>query len=316
MYPQDQNMTEKSPLAKTTQVEYMRALRLIARSDGRSLEEITTKSRARVVKAAVRWGVGEYISSEITSAALLPDISLALERLGGKDRAIAVVDAIAVGGLKRRVGRVKKLNGLEPGWALRLVMATKGESAIEHAAVVALFHTGCRISELHGILLCRIKDHIGIAIKGTKQKKQAGQSLRRVIFPIEGTLEKLAALCPEERTFFCPFEFLKTRRVERVIEKASQLTQGSPRRINSSCLRNNVASLAKAAGWEPSKIAGFLGHQSETTQQYYGRAVKGQGARRDGWVEPIKVTASTSTRPAMSKPFDLNSIEIVQDVPR
>jgi integrase len=306
MYPQEPNSTVKTVLSKTTVDEYLRVIILISKFGGDPFQAIVTKSRARVIKAAVRWAIEQTKRGDIASNPLLPDISLALERLGGIDHANELINAINIDSLKRRVGRVKKLNGLEPEWALRLVTATEMETPVEHAAVVALFLTGCRISELADFQICSLPRALGVVIRGKKLKENAGQKVRKIAFPIEGLVTKLTALCPSDRSFVRPFESLKIRRVERILEKASQHTQGSPRRVNSSCLRNHVASMAKAANWEPAKIAELLGHQTEDTQKYYGRAVKGLGSQRTGWVEPIKVAASTGIRPAAPKPFGEN----------
>lgn len=154
MYPPEQNSLDKPVLAKTTMKEYRRVLKLIAEYGCEPLQSIVSKSRARVIRAALRWCIEQSKQQDIATEPLPPEFALAMERIGGVDRANALINAIEVGGLKRRVGRVRKLNGLEPDWALRLILATEKEIPVEHAAVVSLFLTGCRIAELHEFQIC------------------------------------------------------------------------------------------------------------------------------------------------------------------
>ena len=301
MYPQYGKQPSTAALAQTTVREYLRALRLIAANNEEPFESLVSKSRARVIKAAVHWCVEQVKRPDIAKNPLAQEFYKVLRKLGGPTKALELIDGIDITSLKRRVGRVGKLRGLDPDWAMHLVEATMKESPIEHAAVIALFLTGCRISELRGMKICIRSDAIGIVISGKKLKANAGQEVRKLAYRKHGVAAVLAGLCPGDGTLIQLFKDLPIRRIAHVIEKASQKTQGSPYRVNSSCLRNNVASISKAAGWEPSKIAALLGHQSEATQQAYGRAVLGLKCR--GWLEPIKVQATTPTRAAGAKPF-------------
>ncbi len=301
MYPQDQNQTRAPVLANSSSDEYLRALRLFADGGERWIENIGSKSRARGVAAAVRWCIAQVECGNIANDQLSGEPSELLTRLGGRDRALEIVNRIEIHSLKRREGRVRKLLGLDRHWATRLVAATETENVLEHAAVVALFLTGCRLSELSDMALHLNGDNLSVVIHGRKVRNDAGQEFRGVILPSEGVVIKLTSLCPKDGSIVEPFKTLSPRRVERVIEKASQETQGAPRRVSSSCLRNHVSSLCKALGWSPSKIAMMLGHQSEATQKYYGRSILGSNPA--GWVKPIKVMATTPTRPAGPKPF-------------
>lgn len=301
MYPQSQIEGQAMLLAQTTINEYRRVLRLVAEAPEPFLANIKTKGRARVVKAALRWSATQADTDIASTSQADRNFGDVLVKLGGANGVLALASKIDVEPLQRRVGRVRKLQGLRPDWAERLVAATQQETPLEHAAVIALHQTGCRLSELTQIALRVHSGHLAIAIPGKKLKAQAGQKLRGLTLPLESRVTTLAALCPKDGTFVQPFRDLSMRRVERVIEKASQATLGDPRRVNSSCLRNNVASLCKAAGWPPGRIAELLGHQSEGTQKYYGRAT--MGTTRTGWVQPINVSATHPTRQVADKPF-------------
>lgn len=307
MYPTEEISTKKLRISASTQAQYVLTLRRFAKRGMPYLEDMGAKSTGHVFRAAMRWALAIEGDSGGEDAPHQIACAEALSVFGGPLGAIDFLKDFSCSPLKKRIGRVKKLRGLPPDWSHQIVGATITEAPLEHSSIVALAQTGCRPSEIQGLHMAVRQGELLIAIRGKKVREFAGQDLRGFRFAICEPLQPLVQLCPLDESVVSPFDSINARRIERLLEKASTKVFGDPRRVNASTIRNGAASKLKSLDWSKEDIAKFLGHQSERTQKYYGRALLGR--RSTNFIEPLSVIAKTPPRPVKTYHFRLNEAQ-------
>jgi integrase len=309
MYPDKENSMKRQLISASTQAQYVQTLRRFAKREMRYFEDISAKSTGHVFCAALRWAL-ETDDPEGGDTTHQTAIAEALAIFGGRLGAIDFLKHFSCNYLKKRVGRVKKLRGLPPDWCQQIVAATGMELPVEHASIIALAQTGCRPSEIEGLRMAIKHGRLFIVIDGKKIKPSAGQTIRGSEFAICDPLKPLVELCPSDGSVVSPFISINARRIERLLEKASNKVFGDPRRVNASTIRNGAASNLKFLTWSKSDIAKFLGHQSERTQKYYGRPLLGR--RGSTFIEPVRVIAKTTPRPVKTHHLSMVEAQCVQ----
>jgi integrase len=298
MYPTSPDFNDRKTLSQSSQLEYLRTLIHLNQTGLESLKTVRSKSRIRVIRAALKWCLSQMNIAAEGKKPADPMFADFIANLGGTDAVTNLARTLEPNMPKRRTGRVNKLRGLPTDWAMSVVNAIPNLPKNEKAAVMLMAHLGFRPSELPQICLKATADHFGVVIVGKKIKGDSGQSLRGASFEKSIYWEDVMNLCTSQASY--PFETINAKRIERVIQKASMAVFGDPARVTASTFRNLVASEAKSRGWPPEKIACLLGHQSQRTQKYYGRA--SLSSKYSGWIAPTDVRAQVTPRPRNDSP--------------
>jgi len=95
---------------------------------------------------------------------------------------------------------------------------------------------------------------IAIRIGGNKISEVSGQCWRVFVLPPAGLVRHFLPFATT-RKFSFPFRSINTRRIERVVAKASSKSFGCHKRVNCSTFRNGVSSQLKALNWSADDIA-------------------------------------------------------------
>lgn len=219
----------------------------------------------------------------------------AILHFGGLENAEAFMDAILSGDLSARVSRMNKLKNLPSDWNEQMIEATKCESIAEQAAVVAMSMVGPRPGEIAEIGLVIMKNgDLAMKVSGNKLSEVSGQTWRVFMFAPEGLAKRLLPFATRGKISY-PFKKINSKRIQRVVAKASAKAFGCATKVNCSTFRNYVSSELKALDWSADDIAQSMGHQGQKTQRYYGRR---RFARKSaGWAPPKSVQTSQPTRP-------------------
>jgi hypothetical protein len=219
----------------------------------------------------------------------------AILHFGGLENAESFMDAILAGDLSARVSRMNKLKNLPADWSEQMIEAAKCESSAEQAAVVAMAMVGPRPGEIADIgLLIMENGDLAMRLNGNKLSEVSGQCWRVFMLEPEGWAKRLLPLATRGKISY-PFKKINSKRIQRVVAKASAKAFGCATKVNCSTFRNHVSSELKALDWSEDDIAKAMGHQSQKTQRFYGRR---RFARKPGgWVPPKTVQTSQTTRP-------------------
>ena len=120
MYPHYQIGNKPQALAASTISEYLGILEFMSSHSDISQISVRSKSRARSVSAAIRWGVNQInLCDGMPSPHEVVTVEL-LSRMGGNKAAIDFVNSLDTARLTKRVGRVKTLKGLPNDWSRKI----------------------------------------------------------------------------------------------------------------------------------------------------------------------------------------------------
>lgn len=282
-------------LAKSTRLTYTRILRRIVKNPRKAIKGIGAMSTAGNVRAALRAAhrAIHEDSEKNTDFGVVAREAIAI--LGGHDSVEETIEKILALELSARVGRVSKLKNLPDDWIEETIDAAAIETKEEQAAVIVSALTGARPGEVASIgLLHHECGDLCVIIEGNKTSDVAGQQQRILRFAPLGLAQRLIPFAGKD-VASRPFKDINSRRMQRVVEKASTKVFGCPTQVNCSTFRNNVASQLKSLGWNAEEIAIVLGHQSETTQKFYGR--RRYASSSGGWLAPKIIHGTNVVRP-------------------
>lgn len=282
-------------LAESTQLTYTRILRRIVKNLPEAIEGIGAISTAGNVRAALR-AAHRAIHDDSKMHTDFGELARkAIATLGGHDSVEETIAEIFALELSARVGRVSKLKNLPDDWIEETIEAAAIETQEEQAAVIVSALTGARPGEVASIGLLHLAcGDLCVIIEGNKISDSSGQKQRILRFAPLGLAQRLIPFAGQE-VASRPFTDINSRRMQRVVEKASTKAFDCATEVNCSTFRNNVASQLKALGWTTQDIAIVLGHQSEVTQKYYGR--RRYASSSGGWLAPSKLHATNAVRP-------------------
>ena len=289
------NPIPTSLLANSTRRTYFNIYKRIVNPEVDAFEGIGAVSTANNFRAALR--VAYRCMNE--ESEIITDFGIAaraaIRHLGGHESAEDAMQAILSGDLSARVARMKKLKNLPLDWNEQIIEAASCETSAEQGAMVAMSLVGPRPGEVATIGLTMMKNgDIAMRVEGNKISEASGQSWRVFMLAPTGLARRLLPFATRGKMSY-PFKKINSKRIQRVVAKASARAFGRATAVNCSTFRNNVSSELKALDWPADEIAKTLGHQGQNTQRFYGR--RGFARKSGGWVPPKSVQTSQPTRP-------------------